>query len=131
MMSRRPRTLRYREALDTAEQRIVDALPEIIDVLINRAKEGDTKAAVNLVDRMLGKAARATSPPADDKRPLYTNADFKLEVQKRESNSSLGVKCGSWFKLAASRQDDRRPLFACSLLTPLYPWCVSFECLPY
>ena len=35
LMSTRPETLRYREALDTAEQRIVDALPEIIDVLIN------------------------------------------------------------------------------------------------
>jgi hypothetical protein len=30
-MSTRPKTLRYREALDGAKQQIVDALPEIID----------------------------------------------------------------------------------------------------
>ena len=42
-MSTRPKTLRYREALDAAEQRIVTALPEIIDGLITRAKEGDLK----------------------------------------------------------------------------------------
>jgi hypothetical protein len=84
-MSTRPKTLRYREVLDAAEQRIVDALPEIIDVLINRAKEGDTKAAVYLVDRILGKAAGAFFPPADDKRSPYTEADCELEQQEHES----------------------------------------------
>ena len=45
-MNPKPRTLKYAEALQAVEQRIVDALPEIIDGLIGRAKEGDVKAAL-------------------------------------------------------------------------------------
>jgi hypothetical protein len=71
-MSARPKTLRYREALDAVEERIVDALPEIIEGLINRAKGGDAKAAFYLVDRILGKAAVASTPPADDSKHPYT-----------------------------------------------------------
>jgi hypothetical protein len=84
-MSTLPKTLRYQQVLEAAEQRIVDALPEIIDGLINRAKEGDTKAAVYLVDRILGKAAGSTFAPADDRRPPYAEADCELEQQEHES----------------------------------------------
>ena len=42
-MSPKPRTLKYAEALQAVEQRVVDALPEIIDGLIDRAKDGDTE----------------------------------------------------------------------------------------
>ncbi|MGA2701727.1 MAG: hypothetical protein ABSH35_11610 [Isosphaeraceae bacterium] len=66
-MSTRPKTLRYREALDAAEQRIVDALPEIIDGLIARAKEGDGKAAVYLCDRILGPFKSAPASQATDR----------------------------------------------------------------
>jgi len=41
--SGKPRTLKYAVALRRVEQRIVDALAEIIDGLIARAKEGDTR----------------------------------------------------------------------------------------
>jgi hypothetical protein len=56
-MSAKPRTLKYAEALQAVEQRIVDALPEIIDGLIGRAKAGDAKAALYLCDRILGRPA--------------------------------------------------------------------------
>ena len=67
-MSLKPRTLIYAEALQAVEQRIVEALPEIIDGLIGRAKDGDAKAAVYLCDRILGRAAGAKVAPADDRR---------------------------------------------------------------
>ena len=54
-MSLKPRTLKYADALQAIEQRIVDALPEIVDGLIARAKDGDAKAAVYLCDRILGR----------------------------------------------------------------------------
>jgi hypothetical protein len=85
-MSAKPKSLRYREALDAVEQRIVDALPEIVDGLINRAKEGDAKAAFYLVDRILGKAAGASTLPTDDKRLPYTEVDFDLEQRELDSN---------------------------------------------
>jgi hypothetical protein len=88
-MSNRPKVLRYREALDSAEQRIVDALPEIIDGLIARAKEGDTKAAVYLCDRILGKTAGAKTAPADDRLAPYTEEDFEEDEQEREDHRRL------------------------------------------
>jgi hypothetical protein len=91
-MNTRPKALRYREALDAAEQRIVDALPEIIDGLIVRAKGGDTRATVYLVDRVLGKAAGAIISPADDRRPPYTEADSDLEQREHESNRVRRLK---------------------------------------
>ena len=88
-MTTRPKTLRYREALDAAEQRIVDALPEIIDGLIIRAKEGDAKAAVYLCDRILGKTAGTKTAPADDRQAPYTEADFEEDEQEREDHRDL------------------------------------------
>jgi hypothetical protein len=41
------------ETRQAVEQRVVDALPEIIDALIGRAKAGDLKAAIYLADRQL------------------------------------------------------------------------------
>ncbi len=67
-MSLKPRTLKYSEALQAVEQRIVDALPEIIDGLIGRAKQGDVKAALYLCDRTLGNTAGAKVAPADDRK---------------------------------------------------------------
>ena len=66
-MSPKPRTLKYAEALEAVEQRIVDALPEIIDGLIDRAKDGNMKIAIYLCDRILGKTAGAKVAPADDR----------------------------------------------------------------
>ncbi len=88
-MSPKPRTLRYAEALQAVEQRIVDALPEIIDGLIGRAKEGDVKAALYLCDRILGKTAGAKVAPADDREAPYTDAAFELDEQEREEDNDM------------------------------------------
>ena len=87
--SPKPRTLKYADALEAVEQRVVDALPAIIDGLIKRAKDGDTKAAVYLCDRILGKTAGAKVAPADDREPRYTDAAFELDQEEREEDNSF------------------------------------------
>jgi hypothetical protein len=88
-MSTRPKTLRYRQALDEAEQRLVDALPEIIDGLVARAKEGDIKASTYLLDRILGKTAGAKTAPADDRQAPYSEADFEEDEQARDEHRRI------------------------------------------
>ena len=88
-MSPKPRTLRYAETLQAVEQRVVDALPEIIDALIGRAKDGDPKAAAYLVDRILGRSAGARIAPADDRERLYDEAAFELDQQEREEDNDI------------------------------------------
>src|SRR3954468_3076839 len=88
-MNARPKMLRYADALAAVEQRIVDALPDVIDGLIARAREGDTKAAVSLCDRILGRAAGSASPPADDRRAPFTEDAFLLDLKETEKNDEL------------------------------------------
>ena len=88
-MDAKPKTLLYRDALAAVEQRIVDALPDIIDGLIARAREGDTKAAVYLCDRILGRVAGSAMPPADDRREPYTEDAFRLDQQEREESNEM------------------------------------------
>jgi hypothetical protein len=85
-MSLKPRTLKYAEALQAVEQRVVDALPDIIDGLIGRAREGDMKAAVYLCDRILGLTTGAKVAPADDREAPYTDAAFEIDEQEREAD---------------------------------------------
>jgi hypothetical protein len=86
--------------LERAEQRFVVALPEIIDGLIGRAKDGDTRAAVYLCDRILGRTAGAKVTPADDREAPYTEAAFEIDQQERESNDE--------FKRLLARNGARR-----------------------
>ena len=88
-MSPKPRILKYAEALEAIEQRVVEALPEIIEGLIGRAKDGDTKAAVYLCDRILGRTAGAKVAPADDREPPYTEVAFELDEQEREEDHDM------------------------------------------
>lgn len=88
-MSPKPRTLKYAEALQAVEQRVVDALPEIIDDLIARAKDGDTKAAIYLCDRILGKTAGARVAPADDREPPYSEDAYLLDLEEREDDDDF------------------------------------------
>jgi hypothetical protein len=82
----KPRTLTYAEALQAVEQRIVDALPDIIGGLIDRAKEGDLRAATYDCDRILGRTTGAKVAPADDRAPPFTEAAFELDEQEREED---------------------------------------------
>jgi hypothetical protein len=88
-MSPKPRILKHAETLHAVEQRVVDALPEIIDALIGRAKEGDLKAAVYLCDRILGRTAGARVAPADDREAPYTEAAFELDQQEQEEDNDI------------------------------------------
>jgi hypothetical protein len=92
-MNAKPRTLKYAEALEAVEQRIVEALPKIIDGLIIRAKAGDAKAALYLCDRILGRTVGAKVAPAEDREPPYTEAAFQLDEQERENDRRLSP----WF----------------------------------
>jgi hypothetical protein len=85
-MSPKPRTLKYADTLQAVEERVVDALPEIIDALISRAKGGDLKAAIYLADRILGRTAGAKVAPAEDRDLPYTEADFELDAEERQEN---------------------------------------------
>jgi hypothetical protein len=67
-MSSESKRARYSEAVVSVEQRIHDAMPGIVDGLIKRATEGDTKAASYLMDRILGKVAGTKHAPAEDLR---------------------------------------------------------------
>jgi hypothetical protein len=89
MTSPKPRTLKYGAMLQAVEQRIVDAMPEIIDALIGRAKAGDLKAAVYLADRILGRSAGARVAPADDRERPYDEAAFELDQQEREEDDDI------------------------------------------
>jgi hypothetical protein len=86
-MSSKPRTLKYAEALQATEQRVVDALPEIVDRLIKRALDGDIKAAIYLCDRIMGKTTGAKVAPADDREPPYTEAAFELDQEEHEEDN--------------------------------------------
>jgi hypothetical protein len=83
-MSARPRTLRYADALADAEQRVVEPLPGIIDGLIARDRDGDTRAAVYLCDRILGRTTAAKVAPADDREPPYSDEDFRFDEENRQ-----------------------------------------------
>jgi hypothetical protein len=88
-MSAKPRTLKYGEALQAVEQRVVAALPEIIDALIANAKAGDMKAAAYLCDRILGRTAGAKVAPAEDREPPYDEAALELDRQEREEDDGM------------------------------------------
>jgi hypothetical protein len=88
-MKSKPKALLFRNALATAEQRIVDALPEIIDGLIARARDGDLKAAVYLCDRIMGRVAGSSVSPANDRRAPYTEEAFQLDQQEQEDDDRM------------------------------------------
>jgi hypothetical protein len=88
-VSLKPKALLFRDALAAAEQRIADALPDIIDGLIARAKDGDLKTAIYLCDRIMGRVADSAVSPANDRRAPYTEEDFQLDQEEREKNDGM------------------------------------------
>jgi hypothetical protein len=88
-MSTKPRTLKYAETLQTVEQRIVDAMPAIVDALIEKAKYGNPKIAFYLLDRILGKTTGAKVAPADDREAPYSDAAFELDQQDQEEDNGF------------------------------------------
>ena len=100
-MSPKPRTLKYAEALEAVEQRVVDALPEIIDALIGRAKDGDLKAAVYLADRILGRTAGAKIAPADDREAPYDRSRLRAGSGKSGKRTTT---CKRFFAGSGARR---------------------------
>ena len=88
-MTTKPKTLLYGDDLAAVERRIAAALPDIVDGLIAKAKEGDIKAAVYLVDRIAGRVAGAALPPAEDRRPPYTEEEFLSDEEDRLENDAF------------------------------------------
>lgn len=62
----RYKALRYAAELAQAEEKIIAALPDVIDGLIRAAKCGDVAASRYLLDRVFGRVNLQAAPPADD-----------------------------------------------------------------
>jgi hypothetical protein len=63
---RKPKALRFAKQVALAEQKIVAAVPELLDLLLSAARGGDTSAAKYLVDRVLGRVQTQAKPLAED-----------------------------------------------------------------
>ena len=84
---RKPKALRYADELATAEGKIVDALPDVIEGLIRAAKGGDVAAARYLMDRVWGRVAPAAAPVAEDHKMPPDEESFELQdAEKRAMN---------------------------------------------
>ena len=96
-MSDRPKAVRVAEALADAEQRIVDALPGIVDRLIKQAEAGDLKAAVYLLDRIMGKpgASLLDRETSEEARPRIVIPGIGDRARIRERLDRLGAEGGT------------------------------------
>ncbi len=81
---RKPKALRYADELAQAENKIIAALPDVIDGLIRAAKSGDVAASRYLLDRVFGRVNLQAAPPADDTAIPYSDADMERETGKKE-----------------------------------------------
>ena len=84
---RKPKALLYADMAACAEQKIADALPSIVDALIESAKGGDLGAARYLCDRILGRLAAVSVPPAYDERLPMTERDLERLTRCSESTA--------------------------------------------
>jgi hypothetical protein len=87
-MRNMPKAHLYCDIIESVEQRIVDALPDIIDGLIDRARLGDVKVAPYLCDRILGRAAVMAYAPGNDNSKPYTEDDFLFTLQEHEDGKA-------------------------------------------
>jgi len=88
---RPPKALRYAEEIAAAEGRIVAALPELIDTLIENAQKGDVAAARYLLDRVFGRVAEQKAPPAEDRRLEYSEQEYESDQAQRDLLTRLGM----------------------------------------
>jgi hypothetical protein len=87
---RKPKALIYSAQLAQAEERIISALPDIIDSLVMMAKRGDVSAARYLIDRVFGRVREQELPLADDTRLPFTEQDVQvLKAQKRINDENV------------------------------------------
>lgn len=84
-MSSKPKSLVDQQALALVEQRIVDALPEIVDGIIDRAKNGNMKLSVYLCDRILSRSTAPTIAPAEDQQIPIKKESFRIAAMEEGS----------------------------------------------
>ena len=84
---RKPKALLYADMAACAEQKVAEALPAIVDALIESAKGGDLGAAKYLCDRILGRVAAVSVPPAYDERLPMTERDLARMIRCSESTT--------------------------------------------
>ena len=84
---RKPKALLYADMAACAEQKIADALPSIVDALIESAKGGDLGAARYLCDRILGRVAAVSVAPAEDRALPMTERDCERLIRCSESTA--------------------------------------------
>jgi hypothetical protein len=79
---RKPKALRYASELADAENKLMSALPDVIDGLVSAAKAGDVSAAKYLLDRVFGRVQLQSAAIADDTAIPFSEADVEvLETQ--------------------------------------------------
>jgi len=87
---RKPKALRYAAELATAEEKIIAALPDVIDGLIRAAKCGDVAASRYLLDRVFGRVKEQEAPPADDMVIPYSEEDAERDAARQERTREIG-----------------------------------------
>jgi hypothetical protein len=78
-----PRTLKYTETLRAVEGRVVEALPEIIDALIDRAKAGHIAYIRLLLDLVDGKIR----PTAEEETTGGVDCVLIVSDEEREAET--------------------------------------------
>jgi hypothetical protein len=86
---RPPKALHYAAEIAEAEGRIVAALPELIDTLIEQAKAGDVAAARYLLDRVFGRVAAQKEPLSEDRRLPYGQEEYEADLADHQLFAGL------------------------------------------
>jgi len=95
-MTPRPKTLRYREAPDAAEQSIVDALPEIVGTLIAVAGRRAVASLLGVEDGTAENSTETTRTERGDGLTLHEDKPFRPPSEmlaaliERYSNIAIG-----------------------------------------
>lgn len=88
---RKPKALKYATDVAKAEERILLAMPAIIDGLIFAAtKRGDSAAGRYLMDRIFGRVKESISTaPAENTDIPYSEEQHEREIKRMESFQEL------------------------------------------
>ncbi len=86
---------KYESAIQQAEKRIADRLPELIDGIFDLARGGDYKATAYLIDRVMGKPMQAVEQTGPGGGPLrviveYEDSFSAVEGETTEAASGTG-----------------------------------------
>lgn len=86
---RKPKSLRFAAELAAAEGLIIEAMPQVINGLIEAAKAGDVAAARYLLDRVFGRVSESPAPMAEDTRLPPDEEAFDLAQSERDAMNDL------------------------------------------